>query len=186
MATTPVTLGPSDGSIKVRTYREGMAARAGHDLVMEATTWNATAHVDRTDPTESSVQAMVDLRSLEIREATGGVKPMTEGDRKDIFKNMGKTLSLDKHPEVTFQSKKVEATNGGSKLHVHGDLTLAGHTRHVTLEVDVVPNGDKDRLTGTVTLHHTHFGIKPYSGLLGALKIRDAVEIDLDLNVPRN
>jgi polyisoprenoid-binding protein YceI len=186
MAATPVTLGPSDGSITVRTYREGMAARAGHDLVMEATSWNAAAHVDHEDPTASSVQATVDLRSLEIRQATGGVKPLSDGDRKDIFKNMDKTLSLDKHPEVTFHSKKVETANGGSKLHVHGDLTLAGHTRHVTLEVDVAPNGDKDHLTGTVTLHHTHFGVKPYQGLLGALKIRDAVEIDLDLNVPRN
>ena len=185
MAATPVTLGPKDGSIQVRTYREGMAARAGHDLVMEATNWNAAAHVDRDHPAESSVQATVDLNSLEIKQATGGVKPLSDGDRKDIFKNLGKTLHLDRHAEVTFKSKTVTPAGDG-KLHVQGDLTIAGTTRHVTLELEVQPNGSSDRLVGSVTLHHTHFGVKPYQGLLGALKIRDAVEIDLDLTVPHN
>ena len=185
MATTPVTLGPKDGSITVRTYREGMAARAGHDLVMEATNWNASAHVDHENPSASSVQATVDLHSLEIRKATGGVKPMSDGDRKDIFKNIAKTLLTERHPQVTFQSTSVLA-NGDSKLHVNGDLTIAGQSRPVTLEVTVESQGDTDRLVGSVTLHHTHFGVKPYQGFLGALKIRDAVEIDLDLRVPRN
>lgn len=185
MATTPITLGPQDGSIKVRTYREGMAARAGHDLVMEATTWNAAAHVDHDNPAMSTVQATVDLRSLEIREASGGVKPLSDGDRKDIFKNLAKTLATDKHPEVRFQSKSV-LPEGDSKLHVNGDLTLAGKTQPVTLELQVKPENGVDRLVGSITLHHTHFGVKPFSGLLGALKIRDAVEIDLDVKVPRN
>lgn len=185
MATTPVTLGPQDGTIKVRTYREGMAARAGHDLVMEATTWNAAAHVDRDNPTLSTVQATVDLGSLEIREASGGVKPLSDGDRKDIFKNLAKTLVTEKHPQVTFQSKSV-LPNGDNKLHINGDLTLAGSTQPVTLELQIEPQSDADRLVGSITLRHTHFGVKPFSGLLGALKIRDAVEIDLDMRVPRN
>ena len=185
MATTPVTLGPQDGSIKVRTYREGMAARAGHDLVMEATTWNAAAHVDHANPALSTVQATVDLGSLEIRDASGGVKPLSDGDRKDIFKNLAKTLVTDKHPQATFQSKSV-LPQGDTKLHINGDLTIAGSTRPVTLELNIEPQDGVDHLVGSITLHHTHFGVKPYSGLLGALKIRDAVEIDLDMRVPRN
>ncbi|HEX6538558.1 MAG TPA: YceI family protein [Candidatus Dormibacteraeota bacterium] len=185
MAATPVVLGPKDGTITVRTYREGMAARAGHDLVMEAVNWNASAQVDHENLADSSVQATVDLRSLEIRKASGGVKPMSDGDRKDIFKNLAKTLLTERHPEVTFHSRTV-TPNGASQLHVHGDLTLAGKTQPVTLELSVQPEGDKDHLVGSVTLHHTHFGVKPYQGFLGALKIRDAVEIDLDLRVPRN
>lgn len=185
MATTPVTLGPKDGSIKVRTYREGMAARAGHDLVMEATDWNAAAHVDHDNPALSTVQASVDLGSLEIREASGGVKPLSDGDRRDIFKNLGKTLLTDRHPHATFQSKSV-LPQSDTKLHVNGELTIAGKTQPVTLELSIEPQNGADHLTGSVTLHHTHFGVKPYSGLLGALKIRDAVEIDLDFLVPRN
>jgi polyisoprenoid-binding protein YceI len=185
MATTPVTLGPQDGSIKVRTYREGMAARAGHDLVMAAKDWNASAHVDHDNPALSTVQATVDLGSLEIIEATGGVKPLSDNDRRDIFKNLGKTLMTERHPHVTFQSKSV-LPEGDSKLHVNGDLTIAGKTQPVTLELSIEPQGGADRLVGSITLHHTHFGVKPFSGLLGALKIRDAVEIDLDMRVPRN
>ena len=38
-----VQLGPSDGRIILRTYREGLAAQVGHDLVLEFTDWSATA-----------------------------------------------------------------------------------------------------------------------------------------------
>ena len=31
--------GPDTGSLEVHTYREGVAARVGHDLIIEVTTW---------------------------------------------------------------------------------------------------------------------------------------------------
>ena len=35
-------LGPADGTLLVKTYRDGMAKLAGHDLVIEVTGWEAT------------------------------------------------------------------------------------------------------------------------------------------------
>ena len=35
-------LGPDNASLQVKTYREGMAAKVGHDLVIEVTRWDAT------------------------------------------------------------------------------------------------------------------------------------------------
>jgi len=184
MAASSVTLGPENGTITVRTYREGMAKRAGHDLALEAKSWNATAAVDRDNPGSSTVQATIDLRSLEIREATGGVKPLSDGDRKDIAKNMNKTLKVDDHPQVTFQSHSVDA-DSGKHVRLNGSLTLAGTTRPVTLDLAVEPQNGHDRLTGSVTVTHSDFGVKPYQGLMGTLKIKDAVEIELDVRVPR-
>ena len=39
-------LGPSDGTVRVKTGREGMAAKAGHDLTFEAANWKATITID--------------------------------------------------------------------------------------------------------------------------------------------
>jgi hypothetical protein len=45
LPTGAYTLGPDRASLHVRTYREGMAAKAGHDLVIEVTRWDATVEI---------------------------------------------------------------------------------------------------------------------------------------------
>ena len=39
------TLGPGDGTLTVRTGKAGAAAKAGHDLVIEVTRWEASLEV---------------------------------------------------------------------------------------------------------------------------------------------
>jgi hypothetical protein len=34
-------VGPADATLTVKTFREGVAAMAGHDLVIEVTRWSA-------------------------------------------------------------------------------------------------------------------------------------------------
>jgi polyisoprenoid-binding protein YceI len=184
MAAGSVTLGPQNGTITVRTYREGMAKRVGHDLALEVTNWSATAAINRDDPASSDVKATLDLRSLEVREATGGVKPLSNGDRKDISKNLEKTLNLSSYPEVTFASHSIDA-DGGHRLRLNGNLTLSGATRPVSVDLNLEQQDGGERLTGTVTVTHSDFGVKPYSGFMGTLKIKDAVEIDFDVKLPQ-
>lgn len=184
MAASSVTLGPQNGTITVRTYRDGMAKRAGHDLALEVGSWSATAAVNRDDPAASDVEARLDLRSLEVREATGGVKPLSGGDHKDIAKNIEKTLNLSNYPEVTFSSHSIDG-DGGHRLRLNGNLTLAGTTRPVSVDLNVERQDGTERLTGTVALTHSDFGLKPYSGLMGTLKIKDEVHIDVDVKLPQ-
>jgi polyisoprenoid-binding protein YceI len=159
-------LGPGDGSLIVRTFREGVAARAGHDLVIEVTRWEATLGDD-------AVELTVDPRSLEIREGVGGVKPLTDGDRAEIRKNID-TKVLGGQP-IAFRSTSLERTGG--RLAVTGELTLAGTTKPLSASLAV----EGGRITGTVRLNQTTWGIKPYRGLMGALKVRDDVEVEIDI-----
>jgi hypothetical protein len=76
-------LGPDNASLQVKTYREGMAAKVGHDLVIEVTRWEAA--VDLTDWT---VELNADARSLEVREGLRGLKPLTDKERSEIRKNI--------------------------------------------------------------------------------------------------
>jgi len=168
-------LGPSDGSVRVKTGRQGMASKVGHDLTLEAGNWKATLTVDG-DPSRSQVEATIEPRSLEVTAATGGAKPVSDKDKKDIKKNISGLLGND---SITFTSTSVEVRDAAVKA--AGALSIAGQSRPVILDLTATPDG---RLTGRMTIVQSQFGIKPFSAMMGALKVKDEVEVNLDVALP--
>jgi polyisoprenoid-binding protein YceI len=172
-------VGPTQGTLQLHTGREGMAKKIGHDLVIEAKKWSAKVNVD-ADPTRSTAQVTVDTRSLEVVSGTGGAKPLSDKDRKDIKENIDKkVLKTDKFPEITFTSSRVDAS-GTDRFTVHGDLSIMGTARPATMEITVA--GDK--ASGTMNLKQSDWGIKPFSALMGALKLADALTVSVESTVP--
>ena len=171
IATGRHQLGPDKGSLQIRTYREGMASKAGHDLIIDVTRWEGMLSVG-ADGEQSALELSADPRSLEIREGLGGIKPLTDKDRAEIRQNIDEKV-LGRDP-VTFRSHRLALSEDGSRLTAEGDLTIAGNTRPITAELAVEPGG---RVTGTISVTQTDFGIKPYRGLMGALKVRDSVDV---------
>lgn len=169
-------VGPESGRLLVRTARTGLGARAGHDLTLEATRWHGQVAVDGTDPASSAVTMEIDVAALEVREGKGGVKPLTDSDRRDIQRNLReKILHTDRHPSVTFRSTAVAGTPDA--VTVDGELTIVGRTQPVTATGSI---GDDGRVHATATVAQSRWGIKPYTAFLGALKLKDEVEIELD------
>jgi polyisoprenoid-binding protein YceI len=156
--------------MQVKTYREGVAAKAGHDLIIEVTRWDATVTV-ADDPGGWSIELNADPRSLEVREGLRGVKPLTDKDRVEIRKTIDEKV-LGGSP-IQFRSSGVRA-DGGAGLTVDGELTMAGNTRPISAQLSVDDGG---AITGTIPVTQSAWGIKPYRGLMGALKVRDDVEI---------
>ncbi|MEV7008181.1 YceI family protein [Streptosporangium sp. NPDC051022] len=176
IATGTYPLGPESGRLLVRTTRTGLGAKAGHDLTLEPADWHGEAIIDVADPARSSVTVEVDAASLEVREGTGGVKPLSDSDRGEIAKNIReKVLGTARHPTITFRSAGVSGT--AESFRVEGDLTLAGVTRPVTIE-GLLAEG---RVRGSVTIVQSRWGIKPYSALFGALRLSDEVGVWFDL-----
>jgi polyisoprenoid-binding protein YceI len=166
------TVGPGDGTLEVKTYREGMASKAGHDLVIAVTRWQATVELDA-----GRLEFEADPRSLEVRHGLGGVKPLSDKDRIEIRKTIdAKVLGAE---TIVFRSTDLRADAGS--LLATGDLTVNGATRRVTATLTAEPDG---RIHGTVPVTQTDHGITPYRGLMGALKVRDAVEIEVDVRLP--
>ena len=174
-------IGPENGKLTINTYVGGMGAKMGHDLVLEATKWRGTVNLDAANPSATSVEVSVDPRSLEILQATGGVKALSDKDRAEIASNSDKTLSTSKHPEITFKSTGVSGAAPNLKL--NGDLTISGQTRPVTLEVKVQDGPGETKITGKTVVVQTEVGVKPYSKL-GALKVKDPVDIGIELTLP--
>jgi polyisoprenoid-binding protein YceI len=178
-------LGPDDGELLVKTRREGAASRVGHDVTLRAARWSATMSVDARAPGRSSVQADIDAGSLVVRDASGGALALTDSQRQEIERNTReKVLHSDKHHTITFASTAVSGDN--SRASVTGDLTINGVTRQTTLDVRVKTPAGLLRMSGATTVVQTDFGIKPYSALLGALRVRDLVEVIVDVQLPQS
>ena len=170
-------LGPDNASLQVRSYREGMAAEAGHDLIIDVMRWDATVEV-ADEPAGWTIVLNADPRSLEVREGLRGVKALTDNDRLEIRENIDEKI-LGSHP-IQFRSSGVRPADGGGRFTVEGELSMAGSTRHVTAHLNVEEGGG---ISGTIPLTQSDGGIKPYRGLMGALKVRDEVEIVIAANL---
>jgi polyisoprenoid-binding protein YceI len=101
---------------------------------------------------------------------------MSDKDKREIAKNIAGLLGND---SITFTSKSVEVQDGS--VTATGELSIAGQSRPVTLDLTTTPDG---RLTGSMKVVQSQFGIKPFSAMMGALKVKDEVEINLDVALP--
>jgi polyisoprenoid-binding protein YceI len=171
-------IGADDASLQVRTYREGVAAKAGHDLVLDVGRWEATVEAVGK-PAEWTIDVDVDPRSLEVREGLGGVKPLSDKERAEIRKNID-TKVLGGRP-IWFRSSDVRLTEHGGRLTVEGELSLAGSTRPLIAELTLDAGG---AVSGLIPLRQSDWGIKPFRGLMGALKVRDEVEVVIHADLP--
>jgi len=168
-------LGPDQGTVKVRTGVAGSASRMGHRLVLNVEDWSAQVEV--TDGVVVSVQFRADLETLHVESGRGGVTPLTVVDKQVIRRNAAKVLDVGTYPEVTFSSTEIEVTE--DTVTVTGDLTIHDVTFPLTAEL----TRDGDHVTGSIPVVQSDFGIRPYSAMLGQLKVLDAVTVDLDITV---
>jgi polyisoprenoid-binding protein YceI len=173
------TFGPDAGRITLRTHRDGLAASAGHDLTIEAPRWTAEL-ILAADLSPASLTVKVDIAALVVRDGSGGIKPLTDRDKREIAVTARKVLSADRHPELTFAARDFEAGQDGAGGTITGTLSLAGQSRQQRLQVSQT---GPERYRATTTVRQTDFGIRPYSGFLGALKVSDPVDVAVEVDL---
>jgi polyisoprenoid-binding protein YceI len=86
-------------------------------------------------------------------------------------------LDTAKFHEIVFKSTSAEGS--GSAWTVHGNLTLHGETRPVTVTV----KEQAGRYVGSATVKQSEFGIKPVKAAGGTVKVKDEVRIDFDIRL---
>ncbi len=168
----------ASGSCHVYTFKEGLLSAVAHDLKIRVDRWAITVSDDG-----GTVEATFDPTSLTVecamkdqREAAGA---LAERDKRKIADNIRKdVLKSKRHNEIRFSATQVDAAGDGYEL--SGALTLAGKTRDIRASV----RREGDELTTTVRLHQPDFGIKPFSAMLGTLKIQPQVEVRIRVPAP--
>jgi polyisoprenoid-binding protein YceI len=171
-------LGPADGTLSVRTKRTGAAAKAGHNLVLHVTAWEATLAI-AADPAASSLELTADGASLRVIEGTGGMQALGDDDKANIEQTIDDEVL--KQQPIEFRSTTMEIADDGSRIGVQGELTLVGKRSPIAFDVTVGADG---MLGCSAVVKQTEWGIAPYSTLFGALKVADEIEVVLDARLP--
>jgi polyisoprenoid-binding protein YceI len=160
-------IGQATGSIEVFTFREGALSALGHDLRLRASRFDIAVLAD-------SVTARVDASSLRVMSAMrGGVadeSALSDRDRAEIERNCSReVLEAHRYPEATFVSSEVKQTAGGWT--VRGTLTIHGVSHEGTFEVA----RQDGKAVARIDIDLRSFGMKPYSAMLGALRVKPQV-----------
>lgn len=146
----------------------------------EFRTFSGVVKLDDVDPTKSTVDATLDVNSLDTHVA----------DRDTHLKSPD-FFDVAKYPTITFKSTKV-AKAGKGALKVTGDLTLHGVTRPVTL--DVLPSAEVKGMYGetrrgfaaTTKIDRKSFGLTWNKVVEAGPAVGDEVTIALDLEVVKD
>lgn len=171
------TVGPSHGSLLLKTGVEGRAARLGHALTLRVSDWECTTTLDGEIPL--SVELRAQLPQLEVVKAEGGLKPLSDKDRRSIVDNARKTLKTARHPEAVFTSTAVQPAGAGWSL--LGNLSIGGVIRQIAVDVAI---SDGQKVAAHTSVVQSHHDLSPYSLMLGALQVRDQVEVHLEAHIP--
>jgi len=127
---------------------------------------------DDKDPSKASVEATIDATTVS-----------TNNEARDKHLKSPDFFNVEKFPTLTFKSTSVSGASG--KLQVIGDLTLAGVTKSVTLDVDgptppIKGQGGK-MVTGfsaTGTLKRSDFNV---GSKFGSAMLGDDVKFTIDV-----
>ena len=132
---------------------------------------SGTANVDDSDITKSSVNATMDIASIN-----------TGTDSRDNDLRSPNYFDAAQFPTMTFKSKSV-TKNGDNKLKIVGDLTIKGVTKEVTLDVDgpspPVKMGPNQRrgLSATTSVNRKDFGV---GAKTPAAVVGEEIKIEID------
>jgi polyisoprenoid-binding protein YceI len=167
------TLDAAAGELTVRTGVAGRAARMGHRLTLAMTRWQAG--VNWVDGEPSTAELVVEVDSLQVLRGEGGVKGLSGPEKSVARSNALKSLSASRFPQIRFLADVIAKTEDGYRL--QGTLHIRGNARPHTVDLHTDDLGDSWRLTAESTVRQSDFGVKPFSMLVGSLRVADEVTV---------
>ncbi|WP_428339224.1 YceI family protein [Mycobacterium sp.] len=167
------SLDGSDGELLIRTGVAGPAAVMGHRLTLAMRQWRATARWDGGVPV--GAELIVEVGSLKVVGGEGGVTPLSGPEKILVRGNASRSLDAERYPRITFEANAIDKTDDGYRL--TGTLTIHATSREQVVDVRTDDQGTNWWLSSETALRQSDFGIKPYSQLLGALRVADDVVV---------
>jgi polyisoprenoid-binding protein YceI len=140
------------------------------------TEFTGTAYLDEEHPEQST--AHVEIRTASIN---------TGNEQRDGHLRTGDFFDVETHPSIVFDSTKVEQL-GGDRYRLHGDLTIKGVTRPVSVDWDfsgTSPDpwgGFRAGFEGATTINRKDWGLTWNVALeTGGILVGDKVKLEFDI-----
>jgi hypothetical protein len=164
----------------VLVYREGALAAVGHDLKLEVLDFSI-----EVDPGIHSVVASLAAASFRVASGMADGKErlgsLSGGDKRTIEEHIVRdVLEAKRFPDIRFATTRIAPTSRG--YDVEGTLALHGVSRTVAF---VAARTAQGRLLARIRLDQRDFGIRPFSALLGTLRVKAHVDVEIEVPEPR-
>jgi len=124
---------------------------------------------------------LISVKSLTFSLEVANLK----SDESGLNKNAYKALKTNQYKDIDY--KLLSAIISPSKdnkylVKAHGNLTIAGVTKEIDMDVWCTVNPDKTiTCTGSEKLNMTDYAVKPPTFMLGAMKTGDSITLDFTL-----
>ncbi|HVQ89791.1 MAG TPA: YceI family protein [Mycobacteriales bacterium] len=138
--------------------------------------FSGVLHLDHAEPSKSSAEVEIDAASIN-----------TGNQQRDDHLRSPDFLDVANNPTITFQSTSAEV-KGDDEYLLHGDLTIKGVSRPVTLELELAGNSvdpygnTRTGFEGKTTINRKDWGLTWNVALeTGGIMVGDKVKIELDI-----
>ncbi|MFI5371367.1 MAG: YceI family protein [Candidatus Eisenbacteria bacterium] len=138
--------------------------------------WSGALTIDDLRPERSHVEVTIEAASIDTHEP-----------QRDAHLRSADFLDTDQHPQITFRSTRLEK-DGEDRHQLAGDLTIAGVTRPVLLEVESLGRtrdpwgGERAGFTARTTIDRRDFGLTWNQALeTGGVVVGEKVEISIEI-----
>lgn len=161
----------SSAECLVFTCKEGLLSAVAHDLKLRVNKFVITV-----DEQTRAIEARFDAASLRVvctmRGGTEWAAGLSAANKREIETNIARdVLAVHSFPEIVFVSTAVQEK---TRVYViKGTLDLHGTQRAITVQA----RKEGQRYVAEAQLHQPDFGIRPYTALLGTLKVQPDVTV---------
>jgi polyisoprenoid-binding protein YceI len=173
------TIASAQSEITVFLAQEGLISKRhpNHRVAVKAFSGSV-----QLPPDESKVSVTV---TAEAKSLVNVDKTMGDFERSNFQDVLHKNvLESARFTTIRFSSVSVadiRTTNEGRNFTLNGDLTLRSVTKRISVPVSVVVKDKQLRATGEAKFKQTDFGMKPYVGGLGTIRIGDEVRVSFTI-----
>jgi polyisoprenoid-binding protein YceI len=171
------TIDSESSRITAQLTQEGFLAKLRPRNEVEVKSFNGKIQVSPSDESDIAVV----LESV-VRSMTNIDKDLSDFERNEFHNILHNVvLESEKFPTIKFASisvTDVQRSDESRRFTLNGDLTIREVTRRVAVPVNVTIRNQELRATGEGIFKQSEFGIKPYVGGLGAIKIGDEIKVN--------
>ncbi|MGE0030751.1 MAG: hypothetical protein AB7T20_06500 [Steroidobacteraceae bacterium] len=177
--------------LEVRVYRDGPMMQLGHNHVITSDALDGV--IELRDPRlQTGFTLDLPLASLVVDDpaaragaGTEFTAPVPEKDRAGTVHNMLGPAVLDAARQAVLHFTADGLSGGPAEYSARVRVGLRGEERVIDVPLTVSFEGDRLRIHASMRLHHADLGLVPFSVALGALRVRDEIELDCRLEARR-
>lgn len=164
----------------VRAFAGGLLSALAHNPTFAVRQYEGDIHFDGRDAAD--LMLSIQAPSLQLTD------DVSSTDRSEIERIMHREVLDDQRfPSITYESQPsttsvTQTGDGQFDVKLNGDMTLRGVKRRQPIVAKVISGTGMLRAYGEFSIRQSDYGIKPFVGAGGTIKVKDELKCAFDIS----